>query len=65
MVNLPLSRRYGRRRLPGGIQVQVRVGVLLQQTHENLGNDAPADRAQRAALADGLPSPTISASFRM
>ena len=31
-------------------QVQVRVGVLLQQTDENLGHYAPADRPQLAAL---------------
>ena len=54
MVNWPLSRRYGWRGLPGGIQVQVRVGVLLQQTDEDLGHDPPADRAQLAALADDL-----------
>ena len=69
---LPADRRYGRRRLPGRIQVQVRVGVLLQQADEDLGHDPPADRAQRAALADDLgllqdvePQRRLAAPFRI
>jgi hypothetical protein len=42
---LPANRRYGRRRLPSRIQVQIRVGVLLQEADKNFGHDPPADRA--------------------
>ena len=60
MVNWPLVRRDGRRGLPTGLQVQIGVGILLQQTDEDLGHDAATDRAQPLR-----PLPTISASLRM
>ena len=60
MVNCPRTGVTGGCGLPAWAQVQVRVGVLLQQPDKDLGHDPPADRAQLAALR-----PTISASFRM
>ena len=54
MVNCPLVGAMGARGLPGGLQVQIRVGILLQQADEDLGHDPPTDRAERAALADEL-----------
>ena len=46
MVNWPRSGAMGGAGFQAGIQVQIRVGVLLQQTDENLGHDAPADGPQ-------------------
>ena len=54
MVNWPRAGAMGGAGFQLGCKVQIRVGILLQQTDEDLGHDAPTDRAQRAALADEL-----------
>jgi hypothetical protein len=59
-VNLPVSDTMGWGRLPGRVQIQVRIRVLLQKPDENLGHDRPPTGPSRSPLYGGS-----SASLRM